>query len=370
MAITTASIINTSTLPELIGNIIIFIISAGVYLFVLYVAFIILCQIVTACAILISRLLTLANIPFYLLNALQRFLAKPWRVLIKYNRFSDSTNETLRTVTRYAKIPFYIALFPLRFFLACYYNILIHCVYECINYLLEVVMPQRNDEGYNNLWKWIYMLPKRVLKYLCLHGSLTIIESLIWTVIDTFLPALTLYHGTKDYYARSILSSPDRSTLYGREVSQWIVGTGNFAGNGIYFAPVYSTGSYYCRGGVVILCRVTLGRTLDLGLAPYRVYHDCGEANATIATRWGLEHNYVTGEWWRSDRGWWEYCMYDWQNRYNYSWRIRPIYVIPRDGNLLQRIPGGMYHWLFRKVVLEDIWRSMKEFPQRLKHFS
>ena len=64
---------------------------------------------------------------------------------------------------------------------------------------------------------------------------------------------------------------------------------------------------------------------LDLGIAPRRIYSEWGVPNALNVTRWGLDHDYVTGEWWREDAGWWEYCMYDWQNRYNYSWRIRPI---------------------------------------------
>ena len=47
--------------------------------------------------------------------------------------------------------------------------------------------------------------------------------------------------------------------------------------------------------------------------------------------------------------------MYDWKNRYNFSWRIRPLYVLSLDGDVLQRIPGGMHHWLFRRMVIEDL---------------
>ena len=119
-----------------------------------------------------------------------------------------------------------------------------------------------------------------------------------------------------------------------------------------------STARHYSAGAIIV-CRVTLGSTLDLGMAPYHVYYQCGKPNALEATRWGLENNYVTGEWWRPDEGWWEYCMYDWQNRYNYSWRIRPLYVIDLDSGYIQRIPGGMCHWLFRKMVIMDLLNSM-----------
>lgn len=328
---------------------------------ILYVVVQILCKVGIGVIVLFIKVAEIVNIPFLLLNMLQRFLAKPWRIFIKYNRFSDSTNRTLRIVTTFLKIPFYLLLTPLRLLLACYFNLLIHCSYELINYLLEVVTPQKDGEGYSGWWEWTYMLPVRILKYLCWHGSLTLIESVIWTAIDTVLPALTLYHGTDVYAAENILSSPDRSDRSGNKVSLWIVGGGNYAGNGIYFAPVRST-SFHYADGVLILCRVTLGRTLDLGLAPRHVYNACGHPNATVATAWGLGHGFVTGEWWRSDQGWWEYCMYDWKNRYNYSWRIRPIFVMPEDGVWMKRIPGGMHHWLFREIVIKDLWKSITEF--------
>lgn len=111
----------------------------------------------------------------------------------------------------------------------------------------------------------------------------------------------------------------------------------------------------------LIVCRVSLGKTIDLGLVPYRVFKQCGHANAFGATDWGLKNGYVTGEWWRKDTGWWEYCMYDWRNRYNYSWRIRPLYVLNLRDKQMQRIPGGMCHWLFRKMVMQDIMSSIEE---------
>ena len=143
-------------------------------------------------------------------------------------------------------------------------------------------------------------------------------------------------------------------------LSVWNVGSGNFAGNGIYFAPARSTARHYSSGSLIV-ARVTLGRVLDLGMAPKNIYNQCGYPNATGATDWGLRHKYVTGEWWRKDAGWWEYCMYDWKNRYNYSFRIRPLYVLDFDEECILRIPGGMSHWLFRDMVIKDIIRYVEE---------
>lgn len=287
----------------------------------------------------------LLSLPFFFLNALQRYLAKPWFIFFKKNRFSNATNENLRFIFYFLQFPFYVLLFPLRIVNAVFFNLLVHCSFEMFNYVMEVILPSEDKEGHDDFIRWILFLPYRIIKYVVWHGSLIIIESAIWTVIEVFLPTLTLFHGTSNDAAESIVACPNRGSYRGRDVGIWRVGGGNYAGNGIYFAPARSTARHYSAGAIIV-CRVTLGSTLDLGMAPYHVYYQCGKPNALEATRWGLENNYVTGEWWRPDEGWWEYCMYDWQNRYNYSWRIRPLYVIDLDSGYIQRIPGGMCHWL------------------------
>ena len=305
-------------------------------------------------AVLFYKIYPLISFPFYVLNWLQRFLAKPWRILYKKNKGSDAENAQKRKTLEMCKIPLYIVLTPLRFVNAVYYNLVVHCGFELFNYAVEVILPENKKEGEGNFLMWAVLIPWRIGKYVIWHGILTVIESSIWTVIDTFIPALTLYHGT-DYNASvSITQGPGRVCKKGWYSGVWNVGSGNFAGNGIYFAPVRSTARHYSAGSLIV-CRVSLGRTLDLGLAPKRIFDQCGYANATGATDWGLKNGYVTGEWWREDADWWEYCMYDWQNRYNESWRIRPLYVLDLSDKRLQRIPGGMYHWLFNRMAFGDI---------------
>ena len=301
----------------------------------------------------------LVSLPLFWLNALQRYLAKPWMPFFKKNRFSDSRNSNLLFIFYFLKFPFYVALFPLRLVNAVVFNLAIHCSFEMFNYVMEVLAPTRYGEGADGFWEWVIMLPTRVVKYLLWHGSLTVVESVIWTAVDAFLPALTVFHGTDSDAADKIVASRERGRHRYGDIGLWVVGGGDFAGKGIYFAPRRSTAVHYSRGGSLIVCRVTFGSTLDLGLAPFFVYWACGKPRADCATRWGLENGYVTGEWWRSDTGWWEYCMYDWQNRYNYSWRIRPLYVINLSTGNIQRIPGGMCHWLFRRLVVEDIFSSI-----------
>ena len=287
-----------------------------------------------------------------LLNGLQRFLSKPWRFLYKQNRGNDWKNKERRELWEWVKIPLYILLTPLRLINAVYFNILTHCLFELFNYSFEVISPTSDKEGADNFIGWLLWLPIRFVNII--HGSLTVIESAIWTAIDTIVPSLTLWHGTSPEAAVSITQSPSRTSASNWKTGIWNVGGGNFAGNGIYFAPARSTALHYAKGAIIV-CRVNLGKVLDLGMAPVWVFNQCGHPNAIGATNWGLNNGFTTGEWWRSDANWWEYCMYDWQNRYNYSWRIRPLYILNLDKKILQRIPGGMGHWLFRKMVIDDL---------------
>lgn len=295
--------------------------------------------------------------PFSLLNWLQRFLAKPWYGLCKNHHGGDGFNKFMRGFCFLLKIPLYIVLTPLRLVNAVCYNIILHTGFEFFNYLVEICDPSSTKEGGANFATWLLLLPLRVVKYLW-HFILVVIESVVWTVIDTFVPALTLFHGTTKEACESITQSPDRMRSGDELMGKWWVGGGNFAGDGIYFAPARDTANHYSKG-YMIICRVSLGRVLDLGMAPKHVFYNCGHSDAHEVTRWGLDHKYTTGEWWRKDTGWWEYCMYDWGNRYNYSWRIRPLYVENIDKKRVHRIQGGMSHWLFRKMVVQDMMKSI-----------
>lgn len=293
---------------------------------------------------------------FDILNWLQRFMSKPWRTLFKNHHGSDKYNKFRRTFWNIVKMPLYLVLTPLRVANAAFYNLIVHLFFESFNYIAEFLDPTSKVEGGKNVFVWIVMLPWRALKY-SWHLILTLVESIVWTVIDTFVPALTLYHGTDYKASESITQSPGR-IKDSKSTGVWIVGSGNWAGDGIYFAPARCTAKYYARcneQNAIIVCRVSLGRVLDIGMAPKAVFNSCGNANAHLATEWGLKNGYTTGEWWRKGRNWWEYCMYDWKNRYNQSWRIRPLYIEELNSIRVHRISGGMSHWLFNRMVLNDL---------------
>ena len=301
-------------------------------------------------------------LPFRILNWLQTFLHKPWRVFQKFPPASESAKDFWSALDMIARVPLYFACTPVRLANAVAFNLVLRPLYEFWNYIAEVFVPSDYDEGDKNFGEWLLYLPYRILKYPVYHGVLTIVECLLFTVYDTIFPTVTLYHGTSSQAADAIVQSPTR-TPFNREVAKrtdgvWNVGGGNYAGDGIYFAPRISTAMHYARSNwhpVVIICRVSLGSLLPLSLSPGYVYNSAGLPNAHAVTSYGLKNGYDSIEWWRKDRKWWEYCLLDWKNKYNESWRIRPIMILNPRSFFFSRINGGSRHWFFDRMILNDI---------------
>ena len=311
------------------------------------------------------------SFPIYFLNRLEHFLVSPWRYFFKRNWAMDSSKPTWRVVTEVITVVMYVATTPLRLANAIIYNIFIHCVTGIYDLFLEVLAPSDDDEGGEDVWKWIYMLPWRVLKYVIWHTLLLVVESVIWTVVDIFIPARTFYHGTNLNAGMLITCDPHRNR-YLQNTTMW--SSGNFlassdnncswAGKGVYFAIqrglalAYSGSNRSGCGGdaVMIACRVSMGRVISYALMPDHVYNQTGGGGKHGEINVFAEGNdYTMGEWY-NPRGVWEYCLFDWQNGYNHPWRIRPIYMLNLRTGRAQHISGGMQHWLFDKAVMDDLF--------------
>lgn len=311
----------------------------------------------------------IVSAPFCWLNHLEHFLVAPWRYLFKRPWPSDSIKPVLRIFFDILTVLLYIAITPLRLLNAVIYNLLIHCVTVMYDLLFEVFMPCDPKEGASNVWRWILMFPWRLLKYPLFHGLLTVIESVIWTVVDIFVPAITMYHGTNLGASELIVRDTQRNKFL-RNTSQWTYGTfmsssdhnSSWGGKGVYFASNRAVArAYGSRAGsddpVMIACRVSLGRVINYALTSNHVFNQTGPSgNHGELNKFGVDHHYVTGEWWNDGGDYWEYCMFDWKNRYNHPWRIRPVYVLNFRTGRAQHISGGMQHWLFDNAVLNDLF--------------
>lgn len=314
------------------------------------------------------------SIPFFYSNRLQHILSEPWRYIFKTSWLSDGVKEYVRPLLYSIRILLYIAITPLRLINAIAYNILIYGTTELYDLFFEVLQPSSPQEGASNILKWLVMFPWRLIKYPIYHGAITLTEGVIWTVIDIFIPAVTMYHGT-DLTAGQAITCSNKRNDYLKKNAQWTQGTftaskSSWGGIGVYFATRRTVASGYAHSPyrlsdnnpIMIVCRVSLGKIINYALAPKYVYDNAGdERNPAVLNRYGEKHGYVTGEWWNGGGGYWEYCMFDWQNRYNHPWRIRPVYVFNFRTGRAQHIKGGMRHWLFDKVVIDDIIKSLQE---------
>ena len=308
----------------------------------------------------------IVTIPSWICNRLQLALTGPWRYLFKYINVGDSTRNVLRPFLYFVQILLYIATTPLRVTNAIYYDIFIYGITEIYDLVCEVFIPTNYSEGRGDFWKWILWFPVRLVRYPLFHGTLVLIEGAVWTVIDIIIPTITMYHGTNLEAANAIVGCSERNqNLW----DKWHSGSFNastsnngWGGLGVYFAPSRRVVISYCHranGTVFIACRVSLGKILNYSLAPRYVENNTGKYGChSILNDYANANGYHTAEWWNGE--YWEYCMFDWQNRYNYPWRIRPIYVFNISTGLAQHIEGGFRHWLFSKMVLEDILDNPK----------
>lgn len=306
------------------------------------------------------------SFPFWFLNRLQLILMEPWRYLTKGNP-SEEVRSFFRPILYPTEILLYILITPLRFINAVLYNILIYGVTELYDLLLETLHPCKSSEGGDNFLMWIIWFPLRFIKYPIFRGSLVVVEGAIWTVIDIFIPTITMYHGTDLTAAQCIVGNDWEKG----KSKKWTDGTfcssrNGWAGAGAYFGSARSTAKGYAynewrlsdNNPVMIVCRVSLGKILNYGLSPRYIHNNTGQyGNHALITSYAKEHGYTTGEWWNR-YGYWEYCMFDWQNAYNEPWRIRPIYVFNFRTGLAQHINGGFRHWLFSKMVMRDILKN------------
>ena len=312
------------------------------------------------CATALLILYYIVSFPIWLSNRLQHILIAPWRYIFKYCSFSDSTNDNLRAIFYFVQIILFFALTPLRIVNSIVYNIFVYGILEFYDLMIEVIKPSKWGEGYADWWEWTYMLPWRIIKYPIFHGILVLIDGIIWSVMEIIIPTETMYHGTDLTAAQAIT---------GKYAVSWTDGTfsaskNGWAGKGVYFGSSRRTARGYAEdpyrlgdsNPVMIVCRVSLGFILNYNLAPKKILNNTGPyGDPAVINKYCDSHSYTTGEWWNKRAGYWEYCMLDWQNRYNYPWRIRPIYVFNFRTGRIQHIQGGVRHWLFSKVVFNDI---------------
>ena len=313
----------------------------------------------------------LTTAPLFYTNRWQHILSEPWRYILKTDWPAEDIKPALRIILQIVQIALYVAITPLRLFNAIAYNLVVHVMMVLYDLFIEVFKPSSWDEEGEGFFGTIIMFFWRLLKYPIFHGAIAVIEGFIWTVIDILIPAVTLYHGTDLTAAQAIVCCPNRNRhlRYSstRTHGTFAASRDGWGGNGVYFASKRTVAMGYAlddyrlgdNNPCMIVCRVSLGSILNYALSPHNVFRQGGDGgNHNVMNDFALKHHYVTGEWWNYRHSYWEYCLYDWGNRYDHPWRIRPIYVFNIRTCRLQHIEGGMQHWLFDRSILSDLYES------------
>lgn len=283
---------------------------------------------------------------FSILNRLQYILQRPYRRLLKRpTRVLRPLYLALLPVRYVVDAILYTCAIPIRLLNAVYYDLCILSLAAARDALGLLLLPRRGAarrlRGSAYRTYWCDTFPERLI------GSASLVlwallDGIAMVIVDVVFPTLTMYHGTSFSSAVSIT-----------QPGSWVVGSGNYAGTGIYFAMRRSVAEHYSSGGVVICARVTLGQNYPLSCAPRRVCAAVGRDGNRI-TAWGRSRFIASVEHWRTDHGgWWEHCIlrtrHDSQED---TWRIRPLYVAKVGSRVPERIWGGKHIWLRHGAAL------------------
>ncbi len=234
----------------------------------------------------------------------------------------------------------HLALVPIRLINALYFNIILYwsvvfcdSIWELLHPRLSYGDPPRKSR---NILRWCRYFPLRLYKVFHRNGG-ALLEGILMTGVDIVFPTYTMYHGTSFKGIATNIAQAGR----------WYVGSGDYAGSGIYFGLYRKTAEHYAKGDdrAIICARVTLFPCRNSATLPSKLRKKIGSDGTGISN--GLPFPYISIEHWRdhSYAKWFEYCLVqqEMEGKYVRTWRARPICVLKRD--MPKRIWGGLSLW-------------------------
>lgn len=292
---------------------------------------------------LLRRVIWIFRHPFYLLNSVQWFLYNPLRIFLKDTSGSSGKN-LFRFLLVTLIVPAYwliahILMTPFRLVNALYFDVVLYWSVMLDDGVQEIFHPKlgsyRYESGIRYALHWLIAFPWRLTRFAG-KSIFTLLDSFLMLGISIVLPTFTMYHGTHfDSAAVPIAQS-----------GRWLVGSGDYAGSGIYFGMNRRVAEHYAQGGTqqgILIVRVTPTFTRNSATLPDSLRSLIGGNGQELSRR--LPFPWGTIEHWRADSKWWEYCIVqpNKAGQYVTSWRIRPIAAL-RSGTPC-RIWGGMAHY-------------------------
>lgn len=284
--------------------------------------------------------------PFYLLNYIQWILYNPIRFLFK-NPNSEFARRLFIFLNLFLIAPAYwlfihILLTPVRAITSLYFDVLLYWSVMLDDTLSEVFMPKlgkyRFERGFKYSLHWTVAFPYRLLLFF-LKSLFTIADSILMFGVAIVFPTLTMYHGTKFNDALTKIVQDGK----------WLVGSGDHAGSGIYFAIRRRVARHYSPSGQdkgILILRVTPTFTRNQVTLKKGVRELVGQDGRKLSQK--LNFPFCTIEHWRTDMdGWWEYCLVQpgKAGKYVRTWRIRPVAVLKDENHRITRVWGGFRHY-------------------------
>jgi len=283
---------------------------------------------------------------FFLSNYIQWILYNPTRFLFK-NPGSEFGKRFYRFLTFSLIAPLYwlfihIAMTPLRVINSLYFDVVLYWSVMLDDTLRELFFPAlgsyRHEEGAKYFFHWIGAFPWRFGVFLS-KSFLVITDSFLMLGISIILPTLTMYHGTRFEEALTNIA----------QKGKWLVGSGDHAGSGIYFAIRRKVATHYAPSGEskgILITRVTPTFTRNQVTLPRETRDLVGNDGRELSRR--LKFPFYTIEHRRESMGgWWEYCFVqpNKAGQFISTWRIRPVAVLRSEDDKISRIWGGLSHY-------------------------
>jgi hypothetical protein len=297
-----------------------------------------------------------------LVDELMWFAYNPFRFVIRGGR--DVRDGRIARISRFFWVVLHYSLIavlykflvyflttPIRLFTAIYVDFLLYLSRLFSDLVEELITPKygamRYQKGFRYAFGWIIGSPKRAILFF-VKFLLGVFDAILMVLVSVAFPTFTMYHGTNEEYAAKIL----------RE-RKWLVGNGNFAGSGIYFARQLRVAKSYSEKTAHDKPRVILARVSFTGLQncvnlPYKTRKFVGVGGDGDALAEAVRLPTYALEFWRNRSNWWEYVILRPKERGQLikSWRIRHIGMVNLNGKIAQfsRLWGGNAHYCLSLV--------------------
>lgn len=282
---------------------------------------------------------------FRFLNWINWFISNPFRFLLKNTGSSAPRGIFLALALSGVSLIWwlfaYIITTPIRFINAVYYDIVLFSAVTMSDSIQELMNPKRGRlghiKGIKFLLLYLVSLPFNFIKMI-VNSALYVADSLLMFGVSVVFPTLTMLHGTKFKEAGTKIA----------QSGDWLVGSGNYAGTGIYFGLNTKVAEYYAPAGEnmsIVVVRVSLSfcKTIATLGKEKRELVGLGSSGEELAVT--VKGLYSSVEHWRKDGNWWEYCILKPNKMGSFvnSWRIRPVALI-KNGKI-SRIYSGLSHY-------------------------